>query len=123
MYALPAMPMPLPRCFGRSWNRAAPAARSSASPRPIEVRLVVDRGDGAVAPHSGPDPHLHRMAAAVGVEDLLAVERDLDRTAGLHRQPARRELVSEGIGLAAERAAVRRRDDADVRARQSEDLL
>ena len=63
------------------------------------------------------------MPPAVGVEDLLAVQGDLDRPLRAQRQEARRELVRERVALAAERAAVGRRDDPDPRAREAEHLL
>src|SRR5207245_3116466 len=72
---------------------------------------------------AGADAHLHRMPAAVRVEDLLAVERDLHGTSRAHGEERRSELVAERIALAAERATVRRRDHADARARQAEHLL
>src|SRR5205823_6575812 len=89
----------------------------------VEPALVVHGGDLAVLLDAGADAHLHRMPAAMRVEDLLAVERDLHRTARADRKQRGRELVAERIALAAERAAVRRRDDADARARQPEHLL
>ena len=71
---------------------------------------------------AGLDPHQHRVAAAVDVEDLLARERDLHRPAGDLRELARGDLVGERIELAAEAAADGRRDHADVRLRHVEDL-
>jgi len=47
--------------------------------------LVRDRDDLAVLLHAGSDAHLHRVPAAVRVEDLLAVERDLHRAARAYR--------------------------------------
>src|SRR3989442_6289481 len=57
------------------------------------------------------------------VEDLVEVERDLDRTPRAHREERGSDLVAEWIALATERAAVRCCDHADARARQAEDFL
>ncbi len=51
------------------------------------------------------DPHQHRVAPAVGVEDLLAGEGDGYRPAGQHAQLRDDELVRERVDLAAEAAA------------------
>src|SRR5206468_11419882 len=72
---------------------------------------------------TGADAHLHRVAAAVGVEHLLAIERDLHRAPSTDREERGRELVAEGIALPAEGATVRCRDDADARAGKLEHLL
>ena len=81
------------------------------------------RRDLAVLLHAGPDAHLHRVPAAVRIEDLLAVQRDLHRSPRAHRKQRGRELVAERIALAAERAAVRGRDHADARPGQAEHLF
>ncbi len=62
------------------------------------------------------------MPAAVDVEDLLARQRELDRPPGELGELARGDLVGERIELAAEAAADRRRDHADVRRGHVEDL-
>ena len=64
--------------------------------------------------------HQHRMASAMAVEHLLAGEADLHRAIEHQRRLGDRDLVIEGIALAAEAAAVRRRDHADVRGRHRE---
>ncbi len=61
--------------------------------------------------------HQHRVAAAVHVEHFLAREADLHRPAEHQRRLAHHELVAARIALAAEAAAVRRGDDADLRRR------
>ena len=62
------------------------------------------------------------MAAAVAVEHLLARQADLHRPVEQHRRLGDDDLVVERIALAAEAAAVRRRDHADVRRRHLERL-
>ena len=67
--------------------------------------------------------HQHRVAAAMAVEDLLAREADLHRPARASAPRLRDDdLVVERIALAAEAAAVRRGDHADVRRRQVQHL-
>ena len=63
------------------------------------------------------------MATAMGVEDLLAIERELHRTLRAQREETRRELVRERIALPAERPAVGRRDHPDAGPRDTEHLL
>ncbi len=86
----------------------------------VERRLQVLRGDRAVAPHAGAQPHQHRVAAAVAVEDLLAAERHLHRAAEAQRHLRRHDLVVERVALAAEAAAVRAGDHPDARRRHLE---
>ena len=62
------------------------------------------------------------MAAAVAVEDLLARQADLHRPVEHQRRLRDDDLVVERIALAAEAAAVRRGDDADVRGRHRQRL-
>ena len=88
----------------------------------VEQGLEVHRRDRAVLLDAGPHLHQHRVAAAVAVEDLLAREADLDGPAGDARELGDDDLVVEGVGLAAEAAAVGRRDDADLRGRHLEHL-
>ena len=80
----------------------------------VEEGAEPHAGEGAVALDPGAHPHLHRVASPVHVERLLAVEGDLYRPAGDHRQLGHRDLVGEGVALAAEAAAHRRGDDPDV---------
>ena len=82
----------------------------------------MQRGDPAVAVKPVLTSISDRVAAAVGVEDLLARERDLHRAVGDDRELGRGELVREEVALAAEAAADRRRDHADVARRQLEHL-
>ena len=89
----------------------------------VEPALVMHCRDLAVLLHAGADAHLHRVPAAVCVEDLFSVERDLHRSPRAHRKQRGRELVAERIALAAERAAVRGRDHADARPGQAEHLF
>ena len=81
----------------------------------VEGGAEVHGRDRAVALQAGLDPHRHRVAPPVAVEDLLAVERDLHGTPRLHRELGRDDLVAERVRLAAEAAAVGARDDPDVR--------
>ena len=48
----------------------------------VEPGAEVHAGDRAVLLEAGLDPHQHRVAAAVDVEDLLARQRELHRPAG-----------------------------------------
>ena len=79
-------------------------------------------GDRAIFLHSGLDVHQDRMTAAMTVEDLFARQRDLDRTAGNHRELANNDLVIEGIALAAKAAAIRSGDHSNVAGRQLPEL-
>ena len=88
----------------------------------VEQRAEMHARDRAVLLHARLHPHQRRVAAAVAVEDLFARERDLDGASGHHRQFGDGDLVVEGIALAAEPAAVRRRDHADPGGREPEDL-
>ena len=88
----------------------------------VEPGAEVHPGDRAVLPEAGLDPHQHRMAPAVDVEDLLAGQRDLHRPAAELRELARRDLVREGVELAAEAAPHRRGHHPDVGLRHVEDL-
>ena len=99
-------------------ERARHAVRSIRAA--IEQRLQVDAGDPAVGGHTGAEAHEHGMPAAMAVEHLLARQADLHRSIEQQRRPGDDDLVVEGIALAAEAAAVRRRDDANVGGRQLE---
>ncbi len=79
-------------------------------------------GDGAVPPEPGLHPHEHGVAPAVHVEDLLAGEGDLHRPAGELGKLAGGDLVGEGVELAAEATAHRRRHHADMGLGHVEDL-
>ena len=58
----------------------------------------------------------------MAVEDLLAGEANLDRPVEEQGGLGHHHLVVEGIALAAETAAVGRRDDADVSRRDLQNL-
>ena len=88
----------------------------------VERRLEVERGDRAVLLHAGPHPHQGRVTAPVAVEDLLARQADLDGPARDAREVRDDDLVVEDVRLAAEAAAVRRRDHADAGRRHREHL-
>src|SRR5207245_5003347 len=98
---------------GHGLQRASIEGRGDAI-RPVraavERALEVHRGDVSVRRDARADPHQHRMAAAMSVEDLLASERALDRPSGQHRELADDDLVRERVGLAAKAAALRRAD-------------
>ena len=96
-------------------ERARDAVRSVGAA--VEQRFHVHAGDRAVVLHAGLERHQHRMPSAVAVEDLLAGQADLHRPVEHQRRFGDDHLVVERIALAAEAAAVRRRDDADVRRR------
>ena len=83
----------------------------------IDERLQVHAGELAVLGDAGAELHQHRMAAAVHIEDFLAVEADLHRPAEQHRGFRRHHLVIAHVALAAEAAAIGRCDDPDVRGR------
>ncbi len=88
----------------------------------VEGGLQVLPGDGAVVLETRLEPHLHRMAPAVTVEDLFPAQGDLHRAAELERHLGDHDLVVEGIALAAEAAAVRTGDHADSGGRDVEHL-
>ena len=101
-------------------ERAGDAVRAVGAA--VEQRLDVHAGDRAVALHAGLEVHQHRMAAAMAVEDLLAREADLHRPIEQQRRLRDDDFVIERIALAAEAAAVGRRDHADVRRRHRQRL-
>src|SRR5690349_5290272 len=74
-------------------------------------------GQFAVISNAGAELHQHRMPPAMHVEHFLAVQADFYRPPEHERRLGRCELVIADVGLAAEAAAVRRRDDADARRR------
>src|SRR5262249_40818860 len=80
----------------------------------VQKRPEVHRGDCAVILRTGLDPHQNGMPAAMTVEDFLASERDLHRTAGYHRKLGDDDLVIERIAFATETTAVGSRDHSDV---------
>ena len=88
----------------------------------VEPGLDVAAGDVALPGEPGLEPHQHRMPAAVDVEHLLAGEGDLHGPPGDLGELAGGDLVGEGVELAAEAAAHRRRDHPDVRGGHVEDL-
>ena len=96
---------------------AVGAVRAAVEPRP-----EVTAGDVTLSREAGLDPHENGMPAAVRIEDLFAGQRDLHRPSRQFRELAGHDLVREGIGLAAEAAADRCRDHADVGGRRVEDL-
>ncbi len=88
------------------------------------VRAAVD-DDARVHARQPPVPgraalvaHLHRVPAAVRVEDLLARPQHLHRAPRQHRELRDAELERERIGFSAERAAERGLDHAHARLRQ-----
>ncbi len=83
----------------------------------VDQRLQVHPGELAVLRDAGAEAHQHRMPAAVHVEHFFAVEADLHRAAEDQRRLADHHLVVAHVALAAEAAAVRRRDDAHMRGR------
>jgi len=88
----------------------------------VEISLEVHRGDCAVGTHARFDFHQDGMSPAMAVENFLARECNFDGTARPSRQFADDNLVVEWVALAAEAAAVRRGDDADVRGPHSQSL-
>ena len=88
----------------------------------IEEAAKLHRRDAAVFRQPRLDLHQHGVTPAVRVEDLLARERDLHGSPGDHGEPGGHQLVGEDVALAAEAAAVRRRDHADAAHRQLEHL-
>ena len=88
----------------------------------VQPGAEVHPGDRAVLRETRLDPHQHRVPAPMDVEDLFTRQGDLHGAARQLGQPAGRDLVGEGIELAAETATHRRGDDADMRRGQIEDL-
>src|SRR2546426_11980655 len=87
-------------------------AREPAGPvaAAVEQRLAVTAGDGAVLLQSCLHPHQRGMAPAVAVEHLFAREGDFYGSPRYHGQLRHGDLVTEGIALATEAAAVRTGD-------------
>jgi len=88
----------------------------------VQQRVQLHPADRTVFLHAGTDTHLHGVPAAVALEDLLAVEADLDRPAQLERRLADDDLVVEDVALSAEAAAVGTGDHADVGRRDLQHL-
>jgi hypothetical protein len=99
-------------------ERARDAIRAVAAA--IDQRLQADAGELAVLRHAGAELHQHRVPAAMHVEHFLAIQADLHRPAKNERRLRTDDLVVADVGLAAEAAAVRARDHADVRGRNSQ---
>ena len=89
----------------------------------VEIGPEVHRGHAPVAPEAGSGPHQHRMAAAVGIEDLFAAQRDLHRLAAEHRELGGSQLMGERIALASESSAVGGGDHPDPAGGKLQDLL
>ncbi len=70
----------------------------------VEPTLEMDRGDLAILRDARLQMHLHRVPAAVGVEDLFAVEGELHRSLRAEREEARGELVRVGVAMTRIRA-------------------
>src|SRR5258707_15748169 len=88
----------------------------------INERLQMHGGDGAVFFHASFEIHQDGMAAAMAVENFFACEADFYGAVQKERGSCYHDLVIEGIGLAAEAAAVGSGDDADVRGRHLQDF-
>src|ERR1019366_9985389 len=82
---------------------------------PVEHGLQVDSGDRAVALHASLELHQDRMAPAMAVEHFFSRQADLDRPIQQQCGLTHYDLVIEGIGLAAEAAAVGHGHDANMR--------
>ena len=80
----------------------------------VQQGLQVHGGQRAVYVHAGAKFHQHRVAAAMAVKYLFAVQADLDGTAQHQRGFDNDDFVVERVGLAAETTAVGRGDDADM---------
>src|ERR1044072_4136391 len=88
----------------------------------IEKRLKVHRGDRAIVLHTRLHTHQHRMPATMTVKHLFARQRYFDRTTRYHRQLANHHFMVERIALAANAAAVWRRNHTNVTCRHSKDF-
>src|SRR6185295_20009875 len=95
-------------CVERARNAIA-AIRSA-----IKQRAKVHCSNRAVTLHAGLHPHQNRMATAMAVEDFFARQSDFDRAARDDRKFRDRHFMIEGVAFAAESAAVRCGDNANV---------
>src|SRR5579863_274952 len=108
------------RLQGAGVERAGDAVRSVGTA--VEERLEVDAGDLSVLCHARTKPHEDWMSAAMAIEDLLAREGEFHGPVEKERSLRRDDLMAERVALAAEPAAVGRRDYSDVRGRHRQDL-
>src|SRR5690242_2166688 len=80
----------------------------------VEEGLQVNGGNRAVLLDASLQNDLDRMASAMTEKRLLAAECELDGPSMPPGEEARREVVGERLALAAEAAAYRWHDDAQV---------
>ena len=88
----------------------------------IDQRLQMHGGDGAVFFHAGFEIHQDRVAAAMAVKNFFARQADFYRAVKKERGFGHHDFVIERIALASEAAAIRSRDDANMRGRHLQDF-
>src|SRR5262249_22489301 len=108
------------RLQGAGIESAGDAVRSVRAA--VEHRLHVHPGDRAVALDAGLEMHQDRMAAAMAIEHFFAGQTDLHGAVEQQGRPRDDDFMVERVALAAEAAAVRRRNDADMRRGHGERL-
>ncbi len=86
----------------------------------VEQRFEPNRRDCPIGLDARRELHEDRMASAVTVKNFFARETDLDRAIEQPRGLRHDHLVVEGVAFAAEAAAVRGCDHADMRGRHVE---
>ena len=88
----------------------------------IEEALKLHRGNPTAACEPCLDLHQHRVAASMGVKNLLTGKGDLDGAPGRHGELGGDELVREDVALPAESSPVGGGDHTDATHRQLEYL-
>ncbi len=83
----------------------------------VKNRFEMQCSDLPVALDAGLDPHQNRMTTAMRVKNLFTRQREFHGATGQHRKFACDNFVRERVGLAAESAADRRGDHANMSAR------
>src|SRR3989475_8489452 len=84
---------------------------------PIDQRLEMHSGDGAVLLDAGLEFHQDGMTAAVTIKNFLAREANLDGAIQEERGLGHDDFVIEGIALSAKASAIGRGADANMRGR------
>src|SRR6267142_1164286 len=89
---------------------------------PIDQRLEMHSGDGAVLLDAGLEFHQDGMAAAMAIKNFFASETNLDGAVQQERGLGHDDFVIEGFALSAEASAIGRGADANMRWRHLQNL-
>src|SRR6267378_2380131 len=89
---------------------------------PIDQRLEMHSGDGAIFLDAGLEFHQDGMTAAVTIKNFLACETNLDGAIQQKRGFGHDDFVIERVALPAEASAIGRGADANMRGRHLQDF-